>query len=288
MKKIMTMLLVIMLCAVGVAAAAQPIAPEGFTVTPLYDFTSIPDGEYTVSQLAGFWLPPGISDFETPVSGGVITIDQMSVWGAFPNLNAEQTAVTANATGWGFYTKNDGMLDVTASMSFNGADGKNYILSDYAHYVLVTAEGERIDEYTFWNGGNNQGALCIPSGFEGYVYVPFAAYMENNGTESDYFDSAIGMATPIFAVNDGETVSFGELYAFTTQEDLSSKPTVEPTAEPIVEPTDEPTEAPATDEPTEEPSDPENTDNGWMLWVGVAAAVVAVAVVVIIIGKRKK
>ena len=293
MKKALVIILsIIMLCAVAVSASAEPIKPEGFTTTILYDFSSFGDTTCTIGEAAGFWAPdPATGAAEIVCSQGTVTFNNMNIWGAFPSfINNEQIALTQSSQGWGFYVKNEGLLEVTVGGGFNSANGKNYVPCDGYAYLLVDMEGNVTEEYSIWNSANTQGAFVIPEEFEGYIYIPFNLYFENDGNASgDAYDSTAGIVTPIFSLNDGEMLTYGEMFVFSSDYVFGTEPTPEPTPEV----TEAPTADAATDAPTEVPTT-EVTDgteqgpgnNGWILWVAIAAVVV-IAIVVVIVTKKK-
>ena len=291
MKKLFCVLIITLLSIFGVVASAD--TANDFTTSAIYDFSNIEDGEHMLSTLEGFWLPPGVNDILVQINDGKITFFDMNIWGAFPSFNAEQQALTVNATGYGFYVKNNGDFEITLSMGFNAADSKNYVLADYAPYVLVDMQGNRTNEYTIWNGYNSQGGVIIPEGFEGYVYIPFSSYVFNDGSATgDAYEASIGMVTPIFALNDGETITYGEIYAFNSDDEFfnSTAPTQEPITAPTEEATDESSVAP-TDGPTciTGPNCNGDQQASFPVWIIIAAvAVVAVVVIVIVLFKKKK
>ena len=295
MKKLMAILMAMLLiCGISVVASAEITAPEGYTVTPLFDFTALPDGTSTATDL-GFWTADAnAGGAEVVVDGGKITFSLAGNWGAFPNLNEDQQAITKNATGWGFYVEG-GELGGTICAGFNAANGTNTVLKEDQAIMFVALDGTVTIDVTYGTSFN-QGGLFVPEEFKGYVYIPFSAYVANDGTGSDH-DPASGVATPIYAMEtDIDTITYGEFFVLTSDLVIEA-PTPEPTPEPT--PTPEQTEAPATtatDAPSagdstdtpSEPAAPAPANNGWIIWVAIAAAVVVVVVVVIIISKKKK
>ena len=311
MKRIVVSLCVLLLT-VSITALAQP-SRSGYIYTQLQSFDGLPEGTQTVAELPGFFVPdiPGNFMLECEIADGTITYYNMNVWGGFPNLDP---ALTQNKSGWCFYVKN-GLMDMTLAMSFNAADGKNYVIGDFVPYMLVDMEGVETDDFTVWVSDNNQGGVVLPSEFEGYVYIPFSSYVINDGTGTGAaYDASTGVVTPIYALSDGEMITFGAYYAYESQEiantDEHTQPVItdEPTqpvvtdepAQPVI--TDEPTQPVVTDEPTEAPSenlstvpseDPtEPKDEAGFPWIIVAvAAVVVIAgvvVAVVLISKKKK
>ena len=289
MKKLMAILMAMLLiCGISVVASAEITAPEGYTVTPLFDFTALADGTSTAGDL-GFWAPDASAGAaEVVVEGGKVTFSMAVNWGAFPNLNADQQELTKNVTGWGFYVEG-GELGGTICAGFNDTLGGNTLLKEDAPIMFVALDGTVTIDVTYGTSFN-QGGFFVPEEFKGYVYIPFAAYTAG-GVD---FDPANGVATPIYAMDsDIDTITYGEFFVFTSDLVIEA-PTPEPTPEPT--PTPEQTEAPATDAPSagdptdtpSEPAAPAPANNGWILWAAIAAAVVVVVVVVIIISKKKK
>jgi len=293
MKKLMAILAAMLLiCGMSVVASADITAPEGYTVTPLFDFTALPDGTSTATEL-GFWTADAnAGGAEVVVEGGKITFSMPGNWGAFPNLNEDQQALTKTATGWGFYVAG-GELGGTICAGFNATNGTNTILKEDQAVMFVALDGTVTTDVTYGTSFN-QGGFYVPEGFEGYVYIPFSAYVANDGTGVDH-DPANGVATPIYAMDtDIDTITYGEFFVFSSDlviEGPTPEPTPESTPEPTPEAPETSTEAPSAGDPTDTPSEPATpapANNGWIIWVAVAAAVVVVVVVVIIISKKKK
>jgi hypothetical protein len=97
--------------------------------------------------------------------------------------------------------------------------------------------------------------------------------------------------------NGAEWYYYSKPYTFTFTESAygaeSTTPTEAPTevpTEPAVEVTEAPNAGAATDAPTTapDPATPAPANNGWILWVAIAAVVVVVIVIVVIAASKKK
>ncbi len=197
------------------AACSLSVVAFAAETAKLADFSAF-DGEATASASAGWWGPDAANDHTMTFADGKVTFadDAAGRWSAFPSFDADAQAATMNATGIAFYVEGDADADQTIALSFNGVDTKNYIMSVDADVKLVEADGNVIDDVTVATPFGGQGGVIIPAGFEGYVYVPFAAYILNGG--SDAFDAAGGVATPIYALGtDVVNLTIGEFLAYT-------------------------------------------------------------------------
>ena len=286
MKKLLAIVMsVLMLCTVAVVASADVVAPEGFEVTFVSDFSAYEEGNSTAGE--SFWIPAPEADCDIYFEDGKVTFSRQGMWGAFYNFSDDQTNLFYNKTGWGFYVKN-GEYDTSICAGFNGNDGKNYILDEDATVMFVDMEGNVTYDVTYW-GSSGQGAIVVPYEFEGYIYIPFSAYLLNpDGGEFD--PSTTAVLTPIYAISEGEEFTYGEFFVFSTDKPIEMPDEEEePTPTPETPATDAPSAGDPTDTPSE-PAAPAPANNGWILWAAIGAAVVVVAVVVIIIvaGKKKK
>ena len=286
MKKLIAILsAVLLLCGMSTVALADITAPEGYTVTPLFDFTAFEDGESTATGL-GFWTADeNAGSAEVTVAGGKLTFTKPGNWGAFPNLNEDQQALTKTATGWGFYVEG-GEFGGTICAGFNAVDGgTNTILKEDVPVMFVALDGTVTIDVTYGVSSFGQGGFFVPAGFAGYVYIPFSNYVANDGTGADH-DAAKGVATPIYAMDaDIVSITYGEFFVYSSDIVLEA-----PTPEPTPEPTEEPVATEPADDATEAPSAPANGENaGFPVWIIIAAvAVVVIVVVVIVVAKKKK
>ncbi|MBR3751135.1 MAG: hypothetical protein IKK58_05120 [Clostridia bacterium] len=288
MKKIFAILLAVLLIgSMSMVASAEVVAPEGYEVTFVRDFSGV-EGTMMSSE-GGFWLPAPEADREVLFQDGKVTFYEQNMWGAFFNFTDDELNLFYNKTGWGFYVKN-GEYDTSICAGFNGNDGKNYILDEDVAVMFVDMEGNVSYDVTYW-GSSGQGAIVVPYEFEGYIYIPFTAYLLNpDGGEYDPATTAI--LTPIYAISEGEEFTYGEFFVFSSDEVIEMPEEDDPiieTPEASTEAPEASTDAPSAGDPTSEPADPAPANNGWIIWAAIAAAVVVVVVVVvIIIGKKKK
>ena len=285
MKKLIAILsAVLLLCGMTTVALAEGestiTAPDGYTVTPLFDFTALADGESTATDL-GFWTADAnAGGAKVVVNAGKITFSMPGNWGAFPNLNEDQQALTKTATGWGFYVEG-GELGGTICAGFNAVDGgTNTILKEDVPVMFVALDGTVTIDVTYGTSFG-QGGFFVPAEFAGYVYIPFSSYVANDGTGTDH-DVAKGVATPIYAMDsDIVSITYGEFFVYSSDIVLEA-----PTPAPTPEPTATPDPTPA---PTEVPSKAPQAEGGFPIWIVIAAvAVVAIVVVVIVVAKKKK
>lgn len=211
MKKLTTILAAILvLVAFVTISLAAPAVPNGMTVTAVSDFTAIADGDHEIGTI-GFWNP---STPETVnVSGGIVTFSN-AVWGAFPSFTADQQAVFAGKTGMGFYFKAGGAEDTVINCGFNDEAGSNNILKSDADVYLVTKAGKVSTTKTFFVAATNQGGITVPKGFDGYIYLPFASFVSNDGNNTAFDSTSHNPATLIYSIISGTPVSYGEIFAF--------------------------------------------------------------------------
>lgn len=287
MKKLLAIIITVMiLCTMAVVASAEIVAPEGFEVTFVSDFSDY-EGNSTAGE--SFWIPAPEDDCDIYFEDGKVTFAHQGMWGAFYNFSDDQTNLFYNKTGWGFYVKN-GEYDTCICAGFNGNDGKNYCLDEAKTIMFVDMEGNVTYDETFW-GSSGQGAILVPYEFEGYIYIPFSAYFQN--PDGNEYDSAnVAVLTPIYALSEGEEFTYGEIFTFSTDKEIEKPDDVEePTTTPDTIPDSTDGSTTPTDVPTTGATDgtePAPANNGWILWVAIAAAVVVVAVVVVIIVSKKK
>ena len=204
------LLAVVLTLALGISAMAAPVAPSGITVKQVYDFTSLPNGDTTDSAL-GFWNPTGGSA-NVNVNNGVITFASNN-WGAFPNFTDKQMNILKESDGWGFYFK-AGNEDAAVTMGFNGANGVNHVLATGKPVILCPLSGEPQNVNTEYSDGLNQGIIIVPAGFEGYIYIPFNAYITNDGNNAAFDVTVNPPATPIYVLGLGAPAGFGEIVAY--------------------------------------------------------------------------
>lgn len=204
------LLAVVLTLALGITAMAAPVAPSGITVTQVYNFNSLPNGDTTDTAL-GFWNPTGGSA-NVNVNNGVITFAANN-WGAFTNFTEDQMNIFKRSDGWGFYFK-AGSEDAAVTMGFNGANGANHVLAVDKPVILCPLSGEPQSINTEFSSGLNQGIIVVPAGFEGYIYIPFNAYIVNDGSNAAFDVTANPPATPIYVLGLGAPAGFGEIVAY--------------------------------------------------------------------------
>ena len=96
----------------------------------------------------------------------------------------------------------------------NSADGTNHILKKDAECFLYDKDGKQ-KITTQWNDGFNQGVINVPAGFDGTVFIPFSAYVSNNGSNKTFDVSVSQPNTPIYVVGNGAPgVAFGEIAVY--------------------------------------------------------------------------
>lgn len=209
-KGIILLTMLALLLSFGITAAATP---NGLTTTPVYNFDNIADGESTLLDI-GCWLNNAATDNSpVTVSGGKITI-QNATWGAFPNLSDDQVAIFAGKDGLAFYFK-AGDTDAKIAYGFNDTAKINHVLADSGKVLLESLDGT-VTEVNLENVSNfGQGGFTIPANFEGYIYIPFENFRQNanRGVVFDYENQQI--ATIIFAIAQGNPVTYGEVLAYT-------------------------------------------------------------------------
>ncbi|MBS7263277.1 MAG: hypothetical protein KIG36_06695 [Eubacteriales bacterium] len=318
MKKLIAIMIVLMLLST-VTAFATPETAAGLEAT-------VPGGKVVESFDAMEEVPgSGTKNLiEYEMTDGAIHVSLLdgTVAGDYFQVTlANEHFFSEGVDGFACYIKNLGENDLyfyfrfdyylngnkTAGNAFlNVIEEETYILYpiDGGDPIYDSGEGES------WNG-----AVMIPTGFEGYLQVKFdVGYIKEGGGEFEY-DSIDGLRNIVFFTFDGEEGDNWILddFACVKGSDTPVVPTAEPTAEPTATPvpateaptatpvpateaptvtpvpaTEAPTATPvpATDAPTEAPT----AQNGNLTWLYILIGVVIVAaiVVAVLLGKKKK
>lgn len=210
----------VMLFSFGFAASAARAVPNGLTVTDLYSFADLPNGDTTGSAI-GLWYPGG--DYNVTVTDGAITMSD-ACWGAFPSFSDDQKATLSGKDGFGFYFKAS-ESDAEICYGFNDNGSQNYVLAEGKDILLAAADGTVTTVQTVLNSSYGQGSILIPANFEGYIYIPFANFTKN-GTTDQFFpnDGSAVMNTPIFVIGSGVPITYGEIVSYSGTYTPSSEP----------------------------------------------------------------
>ncbi|MBR3750392.1 MAG: hypothetical protein IKK58_01330 [Clostridia bacterium] len=213
MKKFFALMVSIaIICALGITAMAAPVS-VGYTTVFLGDlFVNVPESATTVAQ-AGFWaIDGGLQSLS--VSNGKITFTSAG-WGSFGSFS--DPTVGRGQDGWCYYLENGGDDVAILASGFNGEDGKGFKLINEASYVLVDLQGNVDEKVGVWASNFSQGAIELPSGFKGWVYIPFDQYEINDesGSGAKFDNANQGVAAASFAISSATNVTFGgEFYAY--------------------------------------------------------------------------
>ena len=211
MKKLVTALFAaILCCTLCVNAFAAPAAPKNCKTEVVYDFASLGNQTAAASAL-GFWTGGG--DCEVTAKDGYVSFSK-NVWGAFGNFSGEAQAKFKTASGIAFSFRTENAAVITLGFNDNSADGTNHILKKDAECFLYGKDGKQ-KITTQWNDGFNQGIINVPAGFDGTVFIPFSAYVANDGSNKAFDVSASQPNTPIYVVGEGAPgVAFGEIAVY--------------------------------------------------------------------------
>lgn len=209
-KVILAISLALLVMLTAVSAFAAPAAPKNCKIEVVYDFTSLGDQTAAASAL-GFWTGGG--DCEVTVKSGYVSFSK-NVWGAFGNFSEKAQAKFKTASGIAFSFRTENAAVITLGFNDNSADGTNHILKKDAECFLYDKDGKQ-KITTQWNDGFNQGVINVPAGFDGTVFIPFSAYVVNNGSNKAFDVSVSQPNTPIYVVGNGAPgVAFGEIAVY--------------------------------------------------------------------------
>ncbi|MBR3750391.1 MAG: hypothetical protein IKK58_01325 [Clostridia bacterium] len=317
MKKLLTLVLsVLMVACFGITAMAADTPVCAFDAEDIATFMS-----YNTGLAAYGVAEPVITAVDGDDGKGVrVQGETASAWVQGFNIQDEatiaalRTGVTTNKY-LKLYVNNTSDYDLGLRLTFIDEAWLNVASFETTHCVLAAKDGYKREILTADGGGMGaNSAVVIPAGFDGYVYFDCAnitiPYPYTNGEGAE-----VALMTDFTAIHTleidlrwnvtgqfqgGADVIFDSLTAVDEITEELIDPTPEPTPEPTPTPdvteavTEAPTEAPdlaVTETPsetvTETPTEPAG-NNGWIIWVAIAAAVVVVIVVVVIISKKKK
>ena len=311
MKKLLAIICALaMLCTMAVVASAEEgteaiayTSDGGIKVSVIDDFSS-----YT-EELNGIF-----QDAQYQFDGEKLTWDIFTGgWNYDGPLAAIPSAkwdnikeLYNNAQFFGFQVKNVG--DVAGAIGFEKKSNWAMQIWDGTGIKLVSVDGGIVDaEMVDINAIYRGQAISIPAGFDGWVFVPFTVFrpFHDSSWASDktndqcVFESLEFCGTCVEGEEDFAILEIDNMFLAANMDvDSTLTPPAgggDTTDAPVTDApaTDAPaTDAPATDAPTEVPSepagDPAPANNGWIIWVAVAAAGVVVVVIVVVVAGKKK
>jgi len=330
MKKLLVVLLALMMACFSVNALA--VTYGELEIKAEVEFEGITDadlgGESDVLSdfdPHGDWgLTEGSASIVESVSGNGLMFTpsydnaegyNSCVMRAYMQCIADQKDGWSSAWGLRFYIFNDTYYDAYVSpMAFiSNEDGSRTVLSAGLGAYTVDTDNEYYEADLVVYVDNCESTVLIPSGFEGYLVLPFAVMdgdideyecgwqilpgwsdaglTANDVDFANVNDFALDVRMSGFSPDDSEGIIFDSFEFIGNKGDEVEPPEGEEDdetpapSEPAVGNTDAPADPTDT---TSEPADPAPAGNGWIIWVAVGAAAIVVAVVVVIVISKKK